>query len=43
MVNNTTTYPGKDWVHISPAEAGFDPDKLNQARVWLDHNAGGKA
>ena len=42
-MNNTTTYPGRDWENISSAEAGFDPDKLDQAREWLDDNAGDKA
>jgi CubicO group peptidase (beta-lactamase class C family) len=43
MVHDAATYPGKDWEHISSAEAGFDPEKLDQAREWLDDEAGDTA
>lgn len=32
----TTTYPDDEWEHISPAEAGFDPERLGAAERWLD-------
>ncbi len=30
------TYPGTEWEHISPAEAGFDSEKLGAVKRWLD-------
>jgi CubicO group peptidase (beta-lactamase class C family) len=33
---STVVYPGKEWERISPAEAGFDPDKLEAARQWQE-------
>ena len=35
-----TTYPGADWEYVSPVQAGFDPEKLNDAKRWLDDNVG---
>ena len=35
-----TTYPGTDWEYILPVQAGFDPEKLNNAKRWLDDNVG---
>lgn len=35
-----TTFPNAQWEHIAPAEAGFDPEKLNAAHRWLDERAG---
>ena len=35
-----TTYPGTDWEYISPIQAGFNPEKLNNAKRWLDDNVG---
>ena len=29
-------FPGADWERISPAEAGFSPEKLQAAQRWLD-------
>ncbi len=29
-------YPGAEWKSITPAEAGFDPDKLETARQWQE-------
>ena len=43
MGHHAATYPGKDWEHISSTEAGFDPEKLDQAREWLDDEAGDTA
>ena len=34
------TYPGTDWETVLPVEAGFAPEKLNQAKTWLDDNTG---
>ncbi len=33
-------YPGVEWEHIAPAEAGFDVEKLERAKRWLDDRAG---
>jgi CubicO group peptidase (beta-lactamase class C family) len=36
----TTIYPGTEWSRALPAEAGFDPDRLDKARQWLDDHVG---
>lgn len=33
------TYPNPDWQWRTPAEAGFDPAKLETAKQWLDEQA----
>jgi CubicO group peptidase (beta-lactamase class C family) len=33
---SAVVYPGKEWERVSPAEAGFDPDKLEAARQWQE-------
>jgi CubicO group peptidase (beta-lactamase class C family) len=33
-------YPGATWEQVSPGEAGFDPDKLEVIKDWLDDQAG---
>ena len=33
-------YPGAEWEHWSPAEAGMDPGRLDAAKAWLDRNVG---
>jgi CubicO group peptidase (beta-lactamase class C family) len=38
----STIYPGAQWEHVSPAEAGFNPQKLDAAKRWLDDTAGQK-
>ena len=30
------SFPKDDWETISPAEAGFNPDRLAQVKTWLD-------
>lgn len=35
-----TVYPGAEWARVSPAEAGFDPEKLEAAKNWLDSHIG---
>jgi hypothetical protein len=35
-----TVYPGAAWEQVSPGEAGFDPDKLETIKDWLDDQAG---
>jgi CubicO group peptidase (beta-lactamase class C family) len=37
---STTIYPGTEWENISPSEAGFDPEKLKDAKCWLDERVG---
>lgn len=32
----SSIFPGHEWERVSPAEAGFDPDRLDGARRWLD-------
>jgi len=34
----TKTFPKADWETISPADAGFNVEKLNKAEKWLDDN-----
>jgi CubicO group peptidase (beta-lactamase class C family) len=36
----TPVYPGPEWEPISPADAGFDPERLEAARRWLEDNVG---
>jgi len=38
----TRVFPRQGWETISPAEAGFHPEKLNQAKQWLDDHIGDK-
>ncbi len=37
---STTIYPGTEWENISPREAGFDPEKLEVSKRWLDERVG---
>jgi len=32
--------PAATWERIAPAEAGFDPAKLDKVRMWLDEHSG---
>ncbi|MEX2356119.1 MAG: serine hydrolase [Thermaerobacterales bacterium] len=34
-------FPGKEWSYVNPAEAGLEPEKLEQARRYFDYNVGG--
>jgi CubicO group peptidase (beta-lactamase class C family) len=36
----TTYFPGAEWTRVSPAEAGFDPEKIDGIKRWLDGHAG---
>ena len=40
MTASTTTYPDIEWEYASPAQSGFDPDKLDRARSWMGDQAG---
>ena len=33
-------FPQHEWETVAPAEAGFNPEKLGQARQWLDDHTG---
>ena len=35
-------FPGKEWEWVEPKDAGFDPGKLEEARKWLQAEAGEK-
>lgn len=32
----TTVYPGETWERVAPVDAGFDPEKLDAVKRWLD-------
>jgi CubicO group peptidase (beta-lactamase class C family) len=38
----TDTFPRERWEAIAPADAGFDGEKLEKVRKWLNHHAGDK-
>ena len=42
MTAMTKTFPGRTWEIPSPKEAGFDPNGLAAAEVWLKDNANGE-
>ena len=35
------TFPGAEWERIPPEESGFDPERLDRARKWIDDNING--
>jgi len=35
-------YPLSEWEYISPTKAGFVPERLKKAKLWLDENVDGK-
>ena len=38
----TSIFPKERWESTKPAFAGFDRDKLEKGKQWLDHHAGDK-
>lgn len=36
----STIYPGAKWARVSPEEAGFETDKLEKAKQWLEDHVG---
>ena len=34
-----TTFPGKNWNRVTPADASMNPEKLDRAGQWLAHHA----
>ncbi|MBD3185123.1 serine hydrolase [Candidatus Poribacteria bacterium] len=36
--NKWIKYPEDEWEKVSPPDAGFDPQKLEKAKQWLDEN-----
>ena len=36
----TRMYPGTEWAHTSPRQAGMDAEKLASAKRWLDDHVG---
>lgn len=37
----TRTFPAEDWITVPPSEVRIAPEKLAQAKSWLDQNAPG--
>lgn len=40
LASSKTVYPGDNWEVVSPSEVGFNQEKLDSIRRWLDDNVG---